>query len=270
MAKTQHRQATNNKSHPAALTIAGSDSSGGAGLQADLKAFQRAGVFGCTAITAITAQNAAGVNAVATLLPEMVTAQIDAVMDGMPITAAKTGMLANADIVHAVVKCLKKYALPLVVDPVMIATSGSRLIAEEATEQIKRELLPEATLVTPNLPELSVLTGLPVSTRKQRLTAGRALLDMGCQAVLVKGGHDKEDAVTDILLHQCSIIDFVHPRFTGEFHGTGCTLSAAICARLAKGAPLKTAVSEAGDELHQLIRQAWKTHGGSIFYLALD
>lgn len=234
---------------PIALTIAGSDSSGGAGIQADLKTFHALGVYGASAITALTAQNTQGVRGVELASPDFVSAQIAAVMDDLSVDAVKTGMLATAGIIRAVVETLDRYpARPLVVDPVMVATSGDVLLAEDAIATIIAELLPRAHLITPNLPEAARLLGAPVAvTEAEAQAQAQALVALGCRAVLVKGGHGEGNTAVDVLVVAHGAVHrFERPRVdTHHTHGTGCTLSAAIAAGLAKGLALEAAVAEA-------------------------
>lgn len=231
-----------------AMTIAGSDSSGGAGIQADLKTFHAFGVYGASAITALTAQNTQGVRGVEACAPAFVAAQIAAVLDDLDVAALKTGMLANAPIVRAVVETLKRYpARPLVVDPVMVATSGDVLLADEAIETIIADLFPHATLITPNLPEAARLLRGPIARSEAEVVdQARALLALGANAVLVKGGHGEGGEAVDVLVHKSGIKTYARPRVdTRHTHGTGCTLSAAIAAGLALGRALEEAVEEA-------------------------
>jgi hydroxymethylpyrimidine/phosphomethylpyrimidine kinase len=233
---------------PIALTIAGSDSSGGAGIQADLKTFTAFGVYGASVITALTAQNTQGVSAVEAVSPAFVAAQIDAVLSDLDVDAIKTGMLANAAIVEAVVERLAKGPRRLlVVDPVMVATSGDVLLEPDAVAAIKLRLAPLATLITPNLPEAARLLG--TSEAASEAEAGdqaSALLALGCDAVLVKGGHGSGDAAIDLLCDASGVERFAMERVaTRHTHGTGCTLSAAIAALLARGATLREAIARA-------------------------
>jgi hydroxymethylpyrimidine/phosphomethylpyrimidine kinase len=235
---------------PRALTIAGSDSGGGAGIQADLKTFFALGCHGMSAVTALTAQNTVGVTGVHTSPPDFVLAQIDAVATDIGVDAAKTGMLASTEIVEAVADGVKAHGIePLVVDPVFVSKSRDRLLEADAVAALKSRLLPLATIVTPNLFEAEGLLGWSeISTRAEMAEAARALGDLGPRAVLVKGGHLPGDRAIDVLFdgHQITEIDGV--RFDSEdTHGTGCTLSAAIAARLAHGDDLLTAV-HAGKE----------------------
>jgi hydroxymethylpyrimidine/phosphomethylpyrimidine kinase len=232
---------------PIALTIAGSDSSGGAGIQADLKTFTAFGVYGASVITALTAQNTRGVQGVETVSPAFVVAQLDAVLGDLDVAACKTGMLATAEIVIAVARRLAEARLPLVVDPVMVATSGDALIAPDAVEAVRRDLVPLATLVTPNLPEAARLLDTTLARSEADVVAqARTLQALGCGAVLIKGGHGEGDAAVDILYDGQRVERFVHPRIdTRHTHGTGCTLSAAIAALLAQGVALHEAVGRA-------------------------
>ena len=233
---------------PIALTIAGSDSSGGAGIQADLKTFSAFGVYGASAITALTAQNTRGVAAVEPVAAPFVVAQIEAVLGDLDVGAIKTGMLANAEIVEAVARCLSAAArLPVVVDPVMVATSGDVLLAEDAIEAVKQQLIPLASLVTPNLPEAARLLGAKeAADEAQAIEQARALHGLGCAAVLLKGGHGAGATAVDILCDGAGIERFARPRIdTPHTHGTGCTLSAAIAALLAQGVMLREAVGRA-------------------------
>ncbi|HSG00084.1 MAG TPA: bifunctional hydroxymethylpyrimidine kinase/phosphomethylpyrimidine kinase [Vicinamibacterales bacterium] len=240
-----------------ALTIAGSDSGGGAGIQADLKTFAAHGVFGMSAITAVTAQNTLTVTRSLALPPDLVTAQIDAVTADLPVHAVKIGMLANAAIVDAVAASIRRHRLsPVVLDPVMIAKGGAPLLADDAVHALRSWLLPLATLVTPNAPEAGVLTGRAVTTIAELRDAARALLDLGASAVMVKGGHLEGPAV-DVLATPDSVVELHADRVpTRHTHGTGCTLSAAIAARLALGDDLRSAVAEAKAYVERAIRQA--------------
>lgn len=247
------------RTYPIVLSIAGSDSSGGAGIQADLKTFSALGVYGATAITAITAQNTLGVHAQYPIPPQIVHDQITAVVEDLRPSFVKIGMLSNAEIVLAVTEALSKYSLSIVLDPVMISSSGHRLLSVEAQEVIKQKLLPMATLVTPNLPEMKALTGLPLSTYEEKEKAARCLMDSGAQAVLLKGGHEEGDVKTDILFSD-SATGIQSAMFTSEsvstrnIHGTGCTLSSAITAFLARGLALEEAIVEAKKYITEAIR----------------
>jgi hydroxymethylpyrimidine/phosphomethylpyrimidine kinase len=233
---------------PIALTVAGSDSSGGAGIQADLKTFSAFGVYGASVITALTAQNTRGVQAVEAVSAGFVAAQLDSVFCDLAVDAIKTGMLADAEIVEAVARVLHaEPQLPLVVDPVMVATSGDVLLKPEAIGAVRSALIPLATLITPNLAEAALLldTGKAESEAEMRDQAC-ALLGLGCRAVLLKGGHGTGDQVLDVLADATGVKTFASPRVaTPHTHGTGCTLSAAIVALLAQGAALADAVRRA-------------------------
>jgi hydroxymethylpyrimidine/phosphomethylpyrimidine kinase len=242
-----------------ALTIAGSDSGGGAGIQADLKTFQRFGVFGTSAITAITAQNTRGVSSWDAVSPELVRAQIDAVAEDLFPSAFKTGMLASAAVASIVAAAIRDHSLQnYVLDPVMVATSGDVLFEPDAIEVIRRELVPRAALVTPNLHEAAILTGEKIDDEDSMARAAEILVnDMGAQAALVKGGHlDSGNRVVDVL-YDGDIRTFRGQRLdTTNTHGTGCTLSAAITAQLAKGESLHAAVRRAIDYVHNAIATA--------------
>lgn len=232
-----------------ALTIAGSDSSGGAGIQADLKTFCAFGVYGASVVTALTAQNTRGVQGIETVSAAFVAEQLRSVLSDLDVGAVKTGMLANADIVTTVANALRSSApRPLVVDPVMVATSGDVLLAAEAVSAVRQALLPLATLITPNLPEAAILLGAKqAASEGQMVSQGQALLAaVGCQAVLMKGGHGVGDAALDVLVSASGVERFTRPRVaTPHSHGTGCTLSAAIAALLAQGVVLAEAVERA-------------------------
>jgi hydroxymethylpyrimidine/phosphomethylpyrimidine kinase len=235
---------------PIALTIAGSDSGGGAGIQADLKTFSALGVYGASAITALTAQNTLGVQAVEAVPPAFVSQQIHSVLSDLDVRAAKTGMLATSAVIDAVLAGLAPRAdLPLVVDPVMIATSGDPLIADEAIATVRTRLLPRATLLTPNLAEAArLLEAREASDEQSQAAQGRALLAHGAAAVLVKGGHGRGPEVVDVLVTADGVRAFRRPRLdTPHTHGTGCTLSAAVAAGLARGLDLPSAVGAAQD-----------------------
>lgn len=227
---------------PVALTIAGSDSGGGAGIQADLKTFEAHGVFGTSVLTVITAQNTRGVRAAQVLPPELVTAQLEAVLEDFPVAAVKTGALGDAAVVRAVADVLRGRDLPLVVDPVLLAKSGDPLLAPEAVRVLLEELLPLATLVTPNLPEARVLFGSP---------------DSSAWPLLLKGGHAEGETVTDELRTPEAQLRLTAPRqHTRHTHGTGCTLSAAITAHLARGLALVDAIREAHAYVQAALRAA--------------
>jgi hydroxymethylpyrimidine/phosphomethylpyrimidine kinase len=220
-----------------ALTIAGSDSGGGAGIQADLKTFHAFGVFGTSAITAITAQNTVGVRSIQKIEPEVVADQIRAVADDLKPAAAKTGMLADAPIIEAVAEAIRETGLGhLVVDPVMVAKSGDRLLEEDAVNALAMQLLPLSEVLTPNLPEAAILAGRPVETPVDMRAAAEILAERGAQSVLIKGGHLSGDVLIDLFFDGADWHEWQEARQeTRHTHGTGCTLSAAICAGLALG-----------------------------------
>lgn len=242
---------------PIAMTIAGSDSGGGAGIQADLKTFSALGVFGTSAITAITAQNTVGVDAVEVLSPDIVTAQIKSIMTDLPVAAAKTGMVASAEIIRAVVQALQDHSLKLVVDTVMVAKSGHRLLAPEAEEAMRSLLLPAAYVITPNIPEAEVLTGTKITSYEEMKAAAVQLHSLGAANVLMKGGHLHAAESTDLLFDGKDFHEFTAPRVqTNSTHGTGCTLSAAITAYLALGENLVEACRKAKEYLTGALRNA--------------
>jgi hydroxymethylpyrimidine/phosphomethylpyrimidine kinase len=244
---------------PVALTIAGSDPSGGAGIQADLKTFTAFGVYGTSVITALTAQNTRGVKGVEVISPAFVKAQLSAVMTDIRINAIKTGMLANADLIVAIQRALMSAPqLPLVLDPVMVATSGQSLLQADAIDALRRLLIPRAMLVTPNIPEAARLLGTePATSVEQMIAQTHALRQLGCRAVLLKGGHGTGDTATDVLLIGDTVTRIEKPRIeTANTHGTGCTLSAAIAALLALGVPLEDACIRAKDYVWQALDSA--------------
>lgn len=246
-----------------ALTVAGSDSGGGAGIQADLRTFAALGVHGTSALSAVTAQNSVGVTAWTALEPAMVVAQIEAVATDMPVAATKTGMLASAEIVTAVAGAVARLRLaPLVVDPVMVAKSGDRLLDEAAERAYVSALLPRATLVTPNLHEAAVLLRRPVPDVTAMREAARDLRGLGAAAVLVKGGALEGEPV-DVFFDGARLVELRGARVdTPNVHGTGCTLSAAICARLALGAELLDAVRAAKEYLAEGLRRSYAVGRG--------
>ena len=229
---------------PVALTIAGSDSGGGAGIQADLKTFAALGVHGTSALTAITAQNTLGVTDIVELAPALVAAQIEAVMSDIGAAAAKTGMLSSAEIIEAVVKAIAHFNIRnLVVDPVMVAKGGARLLRDDAVDALRRRLLPLAAVVTPNLPEAEVLLGRPIRTLDERRQAARDLVALGARAAVVKGGHTDEKLSIDHYFDGTDLVELQSPRIvTANTHGSGCVFSAAIAAELAKGGDSLAAV----------------------------
>lgn len=243
---------------PTLLIIAGSDSGGGAGIQADLKTASARGAYGTTAITAVTAQNTRGVHGVELLPPELVALQIRAVLDDIGADAVKIGMLGSVAIVRAVANALRDYCGPVVLDPVMIAKSGDALLDDDAIAALRDDLLPRAALLTPNLPEAARLTGQDMATHQDDMRAqGAALIAQGAGAVLVKGGHARGDTCTDWLVTGQSSRSYTAPRVhTANTHGTGCSLSSAIAVELATGASLRDATQRAHHWLHGAILAA--------------
>jgi hydroxymethylpyrimidine/phosphomethylpyrimidine kinase len=234
--------------YPRVLSIAGSDSGGGAGIQADLKTFAALGCYGMTAITALTAQNTQGVRAIHGVPPDMLRQQIDAVVEDIGLHAVKIGMLHAPEIVHTVAEAIDRHALVnVVLDPVMVATSGAVLIENPAIAALVRELFPRADLVTPNLDEAALLVGWPLNDERDMEAAAHDLLAMGARAVLLKGGHLRGEVVSDLLLMPGGALHWMRaPRIhSANTHGTGCTLSSAIAAHLALGASLAEAVQAA-------------------------
>lgn len=248
-----------------ALTIAGSDSGGGAGIQADLKTFHQFGIFGTSVVVAVTAQNTKGVTAVHAVPAEIVEAQIDAVAIDLPPRACKTGMLATVDVVETVARSIQKHALPnYVLDPVMVATSGHRLLDRNAIRSVRDLLLPLATVVTPNLDEASILIGTDVDSIETMELAGKRLVAMGAGAALIKGGHLIGETLVDVLVTADEVRRIVHERVDStSTHGTGCTLSAAIAAGLAQQLSFEVAVDNALDFVHKAIAAAPGLGGGN-------
>jgi len=251
---------------PRALTIAGSDSGGGAGIQADLKVFTVFGVYGTSAITALTAQNTRGVRGVVAIPADFVVAQVDAVLEDLPVAAVKTGMLATADIVAAVAKLAAAGRLPnLVVDPVMVASSGDRLLEPQAERAYIEALLPHAVLATPNLREAEVLLDGPIRTLADQHAAAAALGALGPGAVVVKGGHAVADApgeAVDVVWDGAATYELRVPRVdTGNNHGTGCTFAAAAAATLARGADVGAACRAAKEYVSRAVA------GGATWHL---
>ena len=247
------------KSYPIALSIAGSDSSGGAGIQADLKTFSSLGVYGTTAITAITAQNTQGVHSQLAISPQMVYDQIIAVMEDLNPSVVKIGMLSNSEIVCAVAEALSQYQLPIILDPVIVSSSGHRLLSIEAQESVKERLLPLSTLITPNIPEMEALTSVTLSTYKDKERAAHYLIELGAKAILLKGGHEEGDTKSDTLF-LASPTGIKATTFSSQtihtknIHGTGCTLSAAIAAFIAKGESINEAIAKAKSYISDAIR----------------
>jgi hydroxymethylpyrimidine/phosphomethylpyrimidine kinase len=243
---------------PITLTIAGSDSGGGAGIQADLKTFQAFGCFGTSAITAITVQNTLGVSGVHSIPVDTVRAQIRAVADDLPPAACKTGMLATSELVRAVAESIRDNRLPnFVLDPVMVASSGDRLLDEDAQRTIVEHLLPLAAVVTPNLDEAALLVGFPVDDPEAMRRAAVRLVELGAKAALLKGGHLRSEELVDLLWDGREWREWRRPRLeTRSTHGTGCTLSAGIAAGLAHGRPLDRAVEDALDFVQRAMQSA--------------
>lgn len=246
------------------LTIAGSDSGGGAGIQADLKTFTVLNTYGMSVITAVTAQNTLGVSGVYPLSAEQVTTQLEAVLSDIGTDAVKTGMLVDAAIIEAVAATLRRHSVAnLVIDPVMIAKSGDKLLADEAHDAMRRQLLPLATVVTPNIPEAQVLTGITVRTKDDMIKAARKLQSLGCPHVLITGGHLKGDGADDLFLTKGDVRWLPATKIpTVNTHGTGCTLSAAIAAGLASGLRPMVAVKQAKRFITDAIAQAPDLGGG--------
>jgi hydroxymethylpyrimidine/phosphomethylpyrimidine kinase len=243
---------------PIALTIAGSDSGGGAGIQADLKTFSALGVYGMSVLTAITAQNTRAVTAVNELPPDLVAAQIDAVITDIGADAVKTGMIASSELIRVVAAKVREHGLrTFVVDPVMVAKSGDRLLREEAVDALRRELVPLATVVTPNLPEAEVLVGHSVASLEEMREAAAEIVRMGARSVVVKGGH-RTGEPTDVLFDGERYVELTAPRIeTTNTHGTGCTLASAIAAYLARGESLEAAVRGAKAYVSEAIAAAY-------------
>jgi hydroxymethylpyrimidine kinase/phosphomethylpyrimidine kinase len=243
---------------PVALSIAGSDSGGGAGIQADLKTFHAFGVFGTTAITAITVQDTVGVHAVHAVPVDVVRGQIEVVTRDLAPAACKSGMLATTELVEVVSEAIRVLGLPnYVLDPVMVATSGDRLLAEDAESAVAELLVPLARVVTPNLDEARLLTGLAIVDESEMEAAGARLVAMGAEAALIKGGHLAGGEVVDVLVDGEGVKRWRRPRIaTTSTHGTGCTVSAAIAAGLARGRTLRGAVADALDFAHRAIAEA--------------
>jgi hydroxymethylpyrimidine/phosphomethylpyrimidine kinase len=233
---------------PIALTIAGSDSSGGAGIQADLKTFAALGVYGASVITALTAQNTAGVSAIHQVPPEFVTAQMDAVFSDLSIGAVKIGMVAQTGTIEAIEAGLTRWSPKhVILDPVMVASSGDRLLAPEAVAALRSKLIPRASLITPNLPEAAALLDEPIAEGEAAIESqGKRLLELGCSAVLIKGGHGQGAESIDYLITAKAIVALAAPRIaTKNTHGTGCSLSSAVAAGLAKREEMEMAVRNA-------------------------
>ena len=269
-----------NKPIPIALTIAGSDSGGGAGIQADLKTFSALGAYGCSVITALTAQNTQGVQAILDVSADFIKAQLDSVFSDIAVNAVKIGMLSQSEVIRTVRDGLDQYGVErLIVDPVMVATSGDKLLRDDAINTLKEWLIPKATIITPNLPEAAVLLDCPIPDDMADMEAMLVpLYNLGCQSVLLKGGHLSDNESIDLFYDGDNVHYLASPRYpTRNTHGTGCTLSAAITARLASGLALPEAVAQAkayianaishADELQ--ISKTDKGHGPVHHFAAL-
>jgi hydroxymethylpyrimidine/phosphomethylpyrimidine kinase len=249
---------------PIAMTIAGSDSGGGAGIQADLKTFAALGVYGTSAITAITAQNTQGVTLVYEVPADVITAQIDAILTDIGADTVKTGMLSSSVIIETVVQGLKRHSVTrLVVDSVMVAKGGDRLLREDAVEALRALLIPMATVVTPNVPEAEVLTGIAIRTPEDAHEAARKLVALGARTVVVKGGHFSGSDATDVFYDGKEFREFTAQRVdTKNTHGTGCTFASAIAAGLAKGLALPDAIGQAKSYVTEAIRAGLEIGSG--------
>ena len=245
------------------MTIAGSDSGGGAGIQADLKTFSALGVYGSSTLTAITAQNTVGVTRVHEVPIDIIVAQIDAVLSDIGADAVKTGMLASSAIVETVAEEMERHQVSrLVVDPVMVAKSGDRLLREDAVEALRTRLIPLAAVVTPNIPEAEALTGLKIETDEDVRRAAQAIVQLGARAVVVKGGH-REGPATDLFYDGARFQEFSAPRIdTVNTHGTGCTFASAVAAGLAKGLEVVESVELAKDYVTEAIRRSFPVGRG--------
>ncbi len=244
-----------------ALTIAGSDSGGGAGIQADLKTFAVHGVYGLSAVTVLTAQNTLGVHGLSVPEPGFVTSQLECVLEDFPVKAAKTGMLFSVEIIEEVAKVLRDRQVPLVVDPVCVSQTGHKLLQDSAVNAVKNRIIPLASLVTPNKPEAELLTGIKSMDTPEKVWEGiRIFREMGAESVLIKGGHfEGRHEMTDWLgIGENDPVAVIRPRIkTRNTHGTGCTLSAAITANLAKGLPVQDAVLKARDYLQKALEESF-------------
>jgi hydroxymethylpyrimidine/phosphomethylpyrimidine kinase len=248
-----------------ALTIAGSDSGGGAGIQADLKTFQELKVYGMSAITAVTAQNTLGVQGVYPMSLEAIIAQLGSIADDLAPQAVKTGMLFNSDVIGVVAEAIVKYQWNnVVVDPVMIAKGGSPLLQKEAVDALRKELVPLSTVITPNIPEAEVITGMKIDSVSKRKEAAKAIIELGAQSVVIKGGHAETDSADDLYYDGITFHTFSKPRLrTRNTHGTGCTFSAAITAQLAKGHTLQDSILAAKSFIHEAIKHDLKIGSGN-------
>jgi hydroxymethylpyrimidine/phosphomethylpyrimidine kinase len=261
-------KASRSSGHVVVLTIAGSDSGGGAGIQADLRTFSAHGLHGLTAIAAVTAQNTRSVTDVHVVPPASIEAQVDAVFDDFSIAAVKIGMLGNLATVRAVARALARHRpAHVVLDPVMVASSGASLLDAGAVGDLVDRLLPLATAITPNVPEAELLLGRKIRTAEEAEAAAHALHDLGAEAVLLKGGHLAGRTVVDVLYDGSQVHTHTHPRLKVSGHGTGCTLASAIASRLALGEALPEAVDGAIDYVHGALRHAWRPGRGSVSVL---
>ena len=254
---------TGSESIPRAMSIAGSDSGGGAGIQADLKTFAALGVYGSSVITAVTAQNTVGVTGVHELPVEMVAAQIEAVLSDIGADAVKTGMLASTDIIETVARELTHFRVDrLVVDPVMVAKSGDRLLRDDAVDSLRHSLVPLASVLTPNIPEAETMAEMEIGSRDDMRRAAERLVGMGARAVVVKGGHMPGDPV-DLFYDGREFREFTAPRIeTRNTHGTGCTFASAIAASLAKGMDVADAVAAAKEYVTKAIQHSFDVGQG--------
>ena len=246
---------------PKALTIAGSDSGGGAGIQADLKTFSSLGVHGSSVITAITAQNTKEVTAVHNVPLGIIEKQIDAVLSDIGADSVKIGILSNANIIKTVAKKLKEHKIKnIVLDPVMVAASGAKLLEDSAIESLKKELIPMALVITPNIPEAEVLVNFKIKTSEDVKNAAKEIIKLGCKSVLIKGGHldISNNYIIDIFYDGSKFIEIKNKRINKIGHGTGCTLSSAIAANIARGMELKEAVKNAISYVHVALEQGFK------------
>ena len=243
---------------PKAMTIAGSDSGGGAGIQADLKTFAALGVYGTVTLTAITAQNTVGVSGVHEIPTDMIVAQMDAVMGDIGADAVKTGMLSSQEIVEVVASQIQRHGIrSLVVDPVMVAKSGDSLLRDDAVDAVRTRLVPLSAVVTPNIPEAEALTGMTIESDDDVREAARRIVGMGARSVVVKGGH-REGSATDVLYDGSSFREYSAPRIdTVNTHGTGCTFASAVAAGLAQGKSVEEAVGQAKEYVTEAIRASF-------------
>ncbi|MDQ3056863.1 MAG: bifunctional hydroxymethylpyrimidine kinase/phosphomethylpyrimidine kinase [Pseudomonadota bacterium] len=254
---------------PSALTIAGSDSGGGAGIQADLKTFAAHGVHGLSAIAALTAQHTRGVTAIHVPPADFMRAQIEACFEDFNVAAVKLGMLASSEVINAVSSALATHRVPFVVlDPVMVATSGARLLQPDALDALRKRLLPNADIVTPNLPEAELLLGHGIADLEAMRAACGEFMELGVRSVLIKGGHlaDHGDVI-DVYADQDGVHEISHPRLALQAHGTGCTLASAIAANLCLGNSLQDACVAASDYVHRALRQGYRPGRSDIVVL---